>query len=215
MPIKSLEERVQRLEDIHQIQNLMGRLEFLHTAGMEKEAMQLFALKTPGVSAEVANWGVYEGAEGIRRMSMGIHLAGGEKARVGTMHLHTLTTPVIEVAGDGKTAKAVWISPGLETDKQNGKFQAMWAWVKYGIDFIKEEGKWKIWHSHAYSIFMTPYEKSWVEAPPHTSTPMAVPDEIKPDRPSTYLWEYSTDRIYENVPAPPEPYETWDGKGVA
>ena len=42
-----------------------------------------------------------------------------------------------------------------------------------------------------------------------------LPDEIKPDKPSTYLWEYSTDRVYENVPAPPEPYETWDGKGVA
>jgi len=213
--MKSLEERVQRMEDVHEIQNLMGRLEFLHTAGLEKEAMQLFALKTPGVSAEVANWGVYEGPEGIRKMSLGIHLDGEQKARPGTMHLHTLTTPVIEVAGDGKTAKAVWLSPGLETDGKDSKFQAMWAWVKYGIDFVKEEGKWKIWHSHAYAIFMTPYEKSWVEAPPHTSTPMVVPDEIKPDRPSTYLWEYSTDRVYENVPAPPEPYETWDGKSVA
>jgi hypothetical protein len=71
-----LEERVQRLEDIHQIQNLMGRLEFLYTAGLEKEAMQLFALKTPGVSAEVANWGVYDGPEGIKRMSLGVHSQG-------------------------------------------------------------------------------------------------------------------------------------------
>ena len=25
--------------------------------------------------------------------------------------MHTLTTPIIEIAGDGKTAKAVWYSP--------------------------------------------------------------------------------------------------------
>lgn len=62
---------------------------------------------------------------------------------------------------------------------------------------------------------MTPYEKSWAEAPPSTSRPWIVPDELKPDRPTTYLWEYSPDRKTENVPAPPEPYETWDGKSVA
>ena len=40
MSKKSLEERIQRMEDIHEIKNLMGRLEFLHTAGEEKEAME-------------------------------------------------------------------------------------------------------------------------------------------------------------------------------
>jgi hypothetical protein len=125
------------------------------------------------------------------------------------MHLHTLTTPVIEVAGDGKTAKTVWLSPGLETENREGKFQALWAWVKYGMDFVTEDGKWKIWHSHASSIYMTPYDKSWVEAPPSTSMARPpVPNEMRPDRPSTYLWEYSTTKVYENVPAPPEPYET-------
>jgi hypothetical protein len=44
---------------------------------------------------------------------------------------------------------------------------------------------------------------------------MTVPDELKPDRPTTYFWEYSTTRVYENVPAPPEPYEIWDSKSVA
>jgi len=207
---KSMEARMQRIEDIHEIQNLMGRYEYYHTADMQEETVELYAQKTPGVSAEIANWGVYDGIEGIKRLFLGFHRLGGEKALVGSMHMHTLTTPVIEVAGDGKTAKAVWISPGHETDTLGGgKPKAMWAWLKYGVDFVKEDGKWKFWHFHVYPIFMTPYEKSWVDAPPNTSQPMIMPEELKPDRPTSYLWEYSPDRKCENVPKPPEPYETF------
>lgn len=213
---KSLEERVQRLEDIHEIQNLFSRYEYLHTADMQEETVDLYAQNAPDVSAEIAGWGLYVGIEGIKRLFLGVHRQGGKEALFGSMHMHTLTTAVIEVAGDGRTAKAVWISPGHESmGFGDGKIKAFWAWLKYGCDFIKEDGKWKIWHSHVYPIFMTPYEKSWTEAPPSTASPWVVPDELKPDRPTTYLWEYSTDRVYENVPAPPEPYETWDGISMA
>jgi len=219
MTMSSLEARIQRLEDIHEIQNLLGRYEYLHTADKQEETVELYAKKTPGVTAEVANWGVYEGIEGIKRLFLGLHRMGGEKALIGSMHMHTLTTQVIEVAGDGKTAKGVWISPGHETgNNPQGKPEAMWAWLKYGVDFVKEDGKWKIWHFHVYPIFMTPYEKSWVEAPPPDSTlpgASTLPEELKPDRPTTYFWQYTTNVKCDLVPAPPEPYETWDDRSVA
>ncbi|MEM2425322.1 MAG: hypothetical protein QXM00_12775, partial [Candidatus Bathyarchaeia archaeon] len=92
-----------------------------------------------------------------------------------------------------------------------------WAWLKYGIDFVKENGKWKIWHFKMYPIFLTPYNKSWVEeSRPETGTlPFQVPEHLKPDRPTTYYWEYSPTAKTENIPPPPEPYEKWDGKSVA
>ena len=65
----------------------------------------------------------------------------------GNMNLHTLTTPVIEVADDGKTAKGLWISPGVECPRVplfGGEHQAAWCWIKYGVDFAKEDGKWKV-----------------------------------------------------------------------
>ena len=93
----------------------MSRYEYFHTADMQEETVELYAQKAPDVSAEIANWGVYEGIEGIKRLFIGLHRQGGEEALVGSMHMHTLTTPVIEVAEDGKTAKAVWISPGHES----------------------------------------------------------------------------------------------------
>lgn len=67
MAKKSREERIQRLEDIHEIQNLMARYEYLHVAGMHEECADLFALKTPGVRIEIGNWGVWECAAGIKK----------------------------------------------------------------------------------------------------------------------------------------------------
>jgi hypothetical protein len=73
MAAKSLEERIQRLEDIHAIQNVMGKYSYFHTARQHKETVELFAKKTPGVKAEIDNWGVYEGTEGIQRLYVGVH----------------------------------------------------------------------------------------------------------------------------------------------
>jgi hypothetical protein len=206
--IKSMEFDNERLKAVNEIQNLMGKYEYLHSAGLHEETAALFAQKTPGVRSEAGPLGVYEGAEGIRKLYVGFHKFE-EGDRLGRMAIHTLTTPVIEVAGDGKTAKGVWISPGLGTTKHEGKLQAEWAWVKYGVDFVKEDGKWKFWHLHGYGVFFTPYEKSWVHIP-DTSPVTPMPDELKADKPSTYHHPYSTTTAHEYVPAPPEPYETFD-----
>jgi len=61
--------------------------------------------------------------------------------------MHTQETPVIEVADDGKTAKGLWysIGQGVRPQGTTGK-STEWMWEKYAVDFIKEDGKWKIWH---------------------------------------------------------------------
>lgn len=207
MAERSLEERIQRLEDVHAIQNLMGRYEYYHTAGLHEETADLFAKKAPDVKAEFVGWGVYEGLESIRKMFVNVHKAL-EGDRRGVLNVLPLTTPVIEVAGDGKTAKGVWIMTGVETMKISGKLEANWAWAKYGIDFIKEDGEWKFWHFHVYAVFHTPFGTSWVDAP--GPVPFNPPEELAPDRPCTYHWVYSPTAITENVPEPPLPYETWD-----
>jgi hypothetical protein len=214
MAKETLEERIQRVEkmaqralDVQEIQNLMARGRYGRPAGSSKPPLEI-AEKTPGVTSEVAHWGVYEGAKGIEKMHK---LTEYHKADPrGLMFIHPLTTPVIEVAGDGKTAKGVWISPGVETMRYNGKLTAFWAWVKYGADFVKEDGQWKIWHNHVYAVFRCPYDKSWVEEP-NVDTDF-IPDEFKADRPTTYDHPYSPTTAMGNIPAAPEPYETWDPK---
>jgi len=70
--------------------------------------------------------------------------AGGEWA------CHMQDTPIIEVAGDGKTAKGIWFTPGVRNTAviNNGKVEIQGAWFmeRYAVDFVKEDGKWKIWH---------------------------------------------------------------------
>lgn len=210
----NLEQRIAKMEAVHEIQNLMGRYSFWHSANMHKECETLFALDTPDVRAEMM-WGVYEGAEGIRRCYSGFHVwADGDPT--GKMHMHTLTTPVIEVASDLETARGVWVSPGHETgpDFHNpGSTHpvANWAWCKYGCDFVLENGVWKIWHLHVFGLFMAPYNASWVEAgddmDPDDLPPL--PPEYAPDRRWTTHWNYRPDQVYVNEPAPPDRYGTF------
>jgi len=204
--------RIQRVEDARQVENLMAKYAYLHTAGRHEEVAALFATKTPGVRMELSPLGRWDGTEGIKTAMIKFHRFLGV-GNPGNLMVHPQTTPVIEVAGDGRTAKGVWISPGLETWKnaETGEFLAIWVWGHYGIDFVKEDGKWKFWHFHVYAFMSTPYDKSWVE-PNDLQQQLLLPDEIKPDVPNDYYHMYSTTSEIQYLPVPPEPYETFDEK---
>ena len=204
---EELEHEVVRQQDVHEIQNLMSRYIYLLLAREWEKMMDLFASKTPGVRASRGNWGIYDGREGVRRLYVDMHKRI-EAGKPGLMICLPITTPVIEVAGDGQTAKGVWIAPGGESMEKEGKIKAFWAWCKYGVDFVKEDGKWKIWHKAVHGMFFTPYDTSWVDTPINPF--FSLPDQLKADRPPTYFWMYTPDGWTDNVPAPPEPYETWD-----
>jgi len=212
--LAGLEKAAAKHDAIQAVQNVMGKYAYMHTAGKHVECMDLFALDTPGTTVEMM-WGVYEGREGIKRCYEGWHV-DGDGDGIGIMHMHALSTPVIEVADDLKTVKAVWLSPGHETGKNpnTGDFEAYWAWMKYGADFIKEGNEWKIWHLHVYGVFFTPYDKSWVESalgpafdPPSFDT---LPEAHRPDRAPRTGWEYKVDKKYPyDQPTPPEAYSTF------
>ena len=70
---------------------------------------------------------------------------------VGQLLLHVTTTAIIEVAKDGKTAKAFWYSPGMIAETGQN---ANTIWEAYGADFVKEGDTWKLWHLHMFTDFM-------------------------------------------------------------
>ncbi len=57
---------------------------------------------------------------------------------------HLTTSPVIEVAEDGLSAKGLWYTPGFINGhcSANGKLRSQALWERYGGDFILEDGKW-------------------------------------------------------------------------
>jgi hypothetical protein len=212
----TLEQRLARIEAYIDVQNLMSKYAFYHTANLQQECMDLFALDTADTWAEMT-WGRYCGREGIEKLYPLFHgwIDGDKKGR---MHMHTPAQPYIEVAGDCKTARGIWVAPGHETTPfMRGGIEAMWCWMKYDCDFIVENGEWKFWHMRTPGIFMTPYDKPWTEPPgppppgvDFSQGPM-MPAEYYPDEPPIGRnWEYATDRIYpENDPEVPPRYHTW------
>lgn len=213
---------IQRLEDVHRISNLVNRYEWLCHSGQFEEVVGLFAQKTPGVTVELGPWGVYSGIEGVKKLYVKFHRfmmwdEEADKMKAGLMLMNLNTTPVIEVAGDGKTAKGVWVCPGLETSPTGeGKAEAGWSWVKRAYDFVKEDGEWKFWHYHVYGVMMCSFYKSWADPQHHPADdmPSIVPDDMKADKPSTYHWQYEPTARMNFIPVPPTPYETFDEKSA-
>ena len=115
---------------------------------------------------------------------------------IGTAMVHTISTPVIELAEDEKTAKGMFYSMGActEIDHEKGP-KAYWVWEKYAVDFVKEEDGWKIWHMVIMTDFKTPVGQNWasVNLAPTGSYYSAYTPEITPQ---------------EGVPVP-QPYNTF------
>ena len=53
---------------------------------------------------------------------------------------HLTTTPIIEVAEDGQTAKGIWYTPGFIGShcSENGKIRSQALWERYG-DLAKQK----------------------------------------------------------------------------
>ncbi|WDS35033.1 nuclear transport factor 2 family protein [Pseudoxanthomonas sp.] len=163
----------QRAVDTIQIQNLMSRHEYMHAAGRNLEELDSYWVSRNGKFAATATFGspawVMYGVETIRKAYGEKSHADAEAARKqlsgidpsvkdtdaffgagAEWVMHNSTTPIIEIADDGKTAQGAWYSPGIGVmpQYQDGKIhlQSMLFNEKYGGDFIKEDGKWRIWH---------------------------------------------------------------------
>lgn len=204
MAILTDKERLDRLEAAREIENLMGRYVFFRMYDMLDETVELFT-KTEDTLLAMP-MGVYEGPDAAERAIKIDHAPMSEEAKKGTLIMHNVCTPVIEIAGDGATGKGVWISPGMATVGPPGDKHAMRCWLKYSCDFKKISGEWKIWHMYKYNIFNLPYEKSWTE---DTDVPDGEIPRGYSDRPREGKYGYNTDTEPDRVPLPPKSYYTW------
>ena len=140
----------ERLKAARICENLAGTVSYLYAANRMEELSQLFAqTETDRV---LMPYGVYHGADAAKRCFVDdmVDLDDLEPARVeqmkGRMMISDFCTPIVEVAGDGKTAKGLWISPGLEAHRTEDGSQGWWSWCKFAADFLLTEDGWKIWH---------------------------------------------------------------------
>ncbi|TVY58578.1 hypothetical protein LCER1_G000202 [Lachnellula cervina] len=236
--IAGLKLQLERQNGVLQIQNLVNRMVYLAEAGLYEDRVEFVAKKTEGVTIEIGGRGVYEGYEGAKRCFIDIersfeksHAAGMRRlfphVKFGSNHAgmyesEVMGTPVIEVAGDGKTAKGVWTSlqAAGKTHEQDPKPTSCWIWWRLAIDFVQEDGQWKIWHWLKNPFFLSPSNADWVELSqklppvPKPGTQKGIPGhDSVPDRATTKLYDpYRIDREPRLWPEPPLPYETFDPK---
>jgi hypothetical protein len=126
---KSLEERleakiaehdlqIERLKAVSAIQNCMGRYETFHLVGTEVgKTPTCYALWRDDVTVEVSDGGIVYGAKNVEAYWKNFTKMDPQNKSI---FFHSLATPCIQVAGDGKTAKATWWSPGFETGSGGG-----------------------------------------------------------------------------------------------
>jgi len=206
--LERLERQVQRVTDYQEISNLHGRYNHLVLGHHWEPILAMFAQHTPGVTAEVAESGVFHGTEGVRRVF--VDMLGKLYNYPGMLALHELTTPVIEVARDGRTAKGMWFTWGANTNNhpQRGLIP-IWQSLRYNHTFVKEDGAWKFLNFRAHLIIRSSFDKGWVQEPYITGSTIKGQDEVaapRSDAPTTFHDPYDPARHYEGLPLPPEPY---------
>lgn len=78
--------------------------------------------------------------------------------------LHILANSIIEVADDGRSARALYLTPGGTGDIicAKGQRQTGILWERYGSDFVYEDGRWLYLHEHVCPDVMSPsaYDKN-------------------------------------------------------
>jgi hypothetical protein len=169
-------ERVDRLEDQANIENLTATFGYYFDKGLWDQASSLFARNG---SFEYEQRGVYVGPERIRRAML---LLAPQGLAPGYLHNHMMLQNVIIVADDGRTATGRWQGPmQLAQPNANGQH----AVGVYENEYVKEGGVWKIARLHFYLTAKTDYDKPFQNG----ALPMEGPSALfPPDRPPTDVY---------------------------
>ena len=196
----------QRLRAARICENLAGQASYLYTASRMRELSALFARREDTVIT--MPYGVYSGPDAAERCFVRDLGDRDDPARTedvtGRMVIRDFCTPIVEVAGDGKTARCLWTVPGLEAHPDGtGNAQGYWSWCKIAMDFILEDDRWLIWHYAQYMYFASEYERDWSASPKFIFTPK----QNSADGPAPVQYYYTPEGIYPD--SEPVPYASW------
>ena len=221
----NLEEKVQRALDYQEIQNVMAAHSYCYEAQQQREEIEKYWSKRDDIAyghhhmdrksvieyyVETNEWSRQEKLKIMNNLFPDVENVP-ENDGIGDMVIHLLTTPYIEVARDGKTAKGLWYGPSICTEiGHDGEPVPLCGMEKNEADFIKEDGHWKIWHFNQWPEFGAVVDKSIVDGsrrgPGRTAFKGPSPDQM-----SKMMAEaYSTRRVANWAPGLPQPYNRWD-----
>ncbi len=226
------EDLICRVWDVIEIKNVMGRHAYYHAYGQHREELEKIWVKEPENMKTASfgqNWGYQIGMDLIMDNYVTKNEISNRKTLealskkypdienipenegIGLMFIHTLTTPLVEVAEDGKTAQAMWYAPGhgASLDPERG-CGAMWMYEKYAVDFIRESDEWKIWHLFVGTDFCLKPGADMSKEPVFPEPMGAWNDDEETNLVLTYpMTAYDTIYNWTDYPIIPKPYRTF------
>lgn len=228
------EELLTRWEKRRSIQNLMVRF-FSQDYLMRREnkMYDTYWSKADDVCLGV-NSGYYQGAGAVKAYYQGLadrtalesrliqrkyadqvgDLSAEEAYGIGIMDMKSLVAPVIEIAADGATAKGIWTIHGMNTKLTASGQIGCWERAYVAVDFVWEDGTWKVWHLLYVQDLDAPAGYDWVSPAPEFPADPAYAELAEfrfpePNVKMTVYETYSAGRPFYAPPAYPEPYETF------
>ena len=169
--VDRLQRRAQAADDYVAIANLQAIYGYYVDKSRWDDAAALFAADA---TLEIAGRGEFRGQQ---RISDYLHQLGDMS--YGRLYNHMQLQPVINVAEDGRSAKARWRS-FIQVGHLNQ--EARWGEATYENEYIKEGSVWKISKLHSFITFYVDFDKGWnkgaVPLPKHL-------DRLEPDSDST------------------------------
>jgi hypothetical protein len=229
------EQLTDRWEAVRAIENLMGRRTFAHLLKQDTEIWnECWCRETPDPCLGF-NHGYYQGYDTLNAYFQATEaltkiqtecvrnahpeLAGKpveELFGVGSLNVDSLSTPLIELAEDGQTAKGLWYLGGGEIEVYGCGPVGYWNWGRVGVDFVKEKGEWKIWHMVFAMDLKCQSGSSWKEGTP-LSLPTSKPEYAaveqflfpEPNVPMSLHEYWSMERQMKVFPPIPCPYSTF------
>ena len=137
---------------------------------------------------EIEDSGVYEGLKSVTYFWNKVFDVNRMHGTPGFLAIHMTVNPLIELNRDHTKAKGLWHSHGVCSFGAGGEFKQFLALGKYDIEYVKEDGVWKIKKLHFNLTFRTPFEEGWLNVP---VIGQHGPDlSIPPDEPPTAYFPY-------------------------
>ncbi|MEO8309022.1 MAG: nuclear transport factor 2 family protein [Pseudomonadota bacterium] len=150
------ENDVARFKDYHSIENLQSAYGYYLDKSLWDPLADLFARNG---SIELAQRGVYKGADSVRNMLWMVFGRGGAGPVAGRLGNHLQLQPVITVAPDGQSAK---IRVRMLQQMAMGGRASIGASI-YENEAVKEDGVWKFSVDHTMNTLSAAYAGGWAK----------------------------------------------------
>ena len=202
------DELIRRVTDIEEIKKVANkRVYYMINEWRDQELKDLW-VSDPANQATASfgkNTGYYVGMEAIRGYYVDHH---AREMGDGTGYLsnHPVTTGLVRLAEDGKTAKGMWYVYGSTTEVYSTGPKAAWNFGRCAVDFVKEDGVWKIWHMTMFTDIQCPVGGNWGKDKMYPHEGVEIPE---PTVKEHYYTGYGEDFLSLVEPPLPEPYDTW------